>query len=704
MGIDHRTDVFSLGVVLYELLTLRRPFEGDTSHQVAAQIVTKDPPDVRTIRSRVPRDLAVIAGKALEKDRDKRFQSMGELAADLRRHLANEPILAKPPTAVDRLVKWTKRHPAKTASAAIVAVTFTVIAALLVVNVRTNKALEAKSSQLQEKTTESEGRRVAAEEAVQRERLAAEEAVAARDDVLRLSALQRLEELIEEADRLWPAHPENIERYEKWLERAGALVTELPDHERRLAELRESTRPWSGILAANLPVHVQQKLEFREVHPRSKEITGLERRITWCESYLATLHAAIETGLEPEEIEEAEDEIERVEERLSESEAELAAIGRELTRPEWAFEDNQNKWWHNQLEKLVNGIHAFADEETGLFSEGTSEEHGWGVNRRLSSAVSLRDGFAPEGNQAQAWARALPEIRAAYPGLALTPQLGLVPIGPDPESKLWEFAHLETGEPAVRGADGKLVVTEETGLVFVLLPGGTFQMGAQSMDPTKPNYDPQARDDEGPVHEVTLSAFFLSKYEMTQGQWERFVGKNPSNFKPGNFAKSLVNPVEQVSWLDCMEVMGRLGLSLPSEAQWEYGARGRTTTAWWTGSERETLRGAANLADHSADWPERDDGYLGHAPVNEFRPNAFGLHNAHGNVWEWCLDGYDDNFYGKAATKDPVSLPEGSFYRGFRGGSLGNAAVHARSADRYSAMPSFALSDLGLRPARAIAP
>jgi len=92
MGIDHRTDVFSLGVVLYELLALQRPFQGDTEHQIVAQIMTKDPPDPRTFRSRVPSDLAVIAGKALEKDRDKRFQTAGELAADLRRYLAHEPI------------------------------------------------------------------------------------------------------------------------------------------------------------------------------------------------------------------------------------------------------------------------------------------------------------------------------------------------------------------------------------------------------------------------------------------------------------------------------------------------------------------------------------------------------------------------------------------------------------------------------------
>jgi serine/threonine protein kinase/formylglycine-generating enzyme required for sulfatase activity len=802
-GIDRRTDVFSLGVVLYQLLALRRPFEGDTTHQVAAQILHKDPPDPRLTRSRVPRDLVVIAGKALEKDPDRRFQSMAELAADLRRHLANEPILARPPTPLERLVKWTKRNPAKSVGAGLTALGFVIVSGLSV-------ALYAKSE-------ESEQRRIAAEKSEQATREEkdradheAQAAIAARDDVLRLSALQRLDDLTREADDLWPAHAENIEAFEKWLERAAALVAELPGHEAKLAELRTKARPWTA----------EEQAEYRATSPRAKELEQLERELAfwkerttvleggdpgpeptaealgvdfatlpgdadglnslawdlvdpertsfgderkglvlarravdlggdaeragirdtlaWAlfalshfdeavaeseqaleeapddrktefEGYLTKLHEAIEADLEPEALERAQERITKLEVELADVETELA------TRPEWTFDDDQDRWWHNQLVKLVDGIRGLADEKTGLFSGGTSEKHGWGLRRRLASAVALRDGFAPAGKEARAWAKALPAIRAAYPGLALTPQVGLLPIGPDPESKLWEFAHLETGEPAVRGADGKLVLTEETGLVFVLLPGGTFRMGAQKSDPSGPNHDPQAASDEGPVHEVTLSAFFLSKYEMTQGQWERFAGRNPSYYRPGSLAKSLVNPVETVSWQDCMEVMDRLGLSLPSEAQWEYGARAGTTTVWWTGSERESLEGAANLADQAAaragatwqdikDWPELDDGYPVHAPVTEFRPNAFGLHNVHGNVWEWCLDGYDSSFYGKPTTKDPLSPHGGSSNRVHRGGSFVFAAVGARSAIRYDVSPSIADNNLGLRPARTIAP
>jgi len=166
--IDARSDVFALGVVLYELLALQRPFQGDSHAQIAAQILHKDPPDLRTIRSRVPRDLAVIARKALEKERGKRFQTMAELAADLRRFLANEPILARLPTRVERICKWMKRNPGKSSAAAIVVVTFTAIALLLVANVRANRDLEAANVSLEAKSTESEQRRVSAEEAARR--------------------------------------------------------------------------------------------------------------------------------------------------------------------------------------------------------------------------------------------------------------------------------------------------------------------------------------------------------------------------------------------------------------------------------------------------------------------------------------------------------------------------------------------------------
>ncbi|MCC6406788.1 MAG: serine/threonine protein kinase [Planctomycetes bacterium] len=115
--LDARSDVFSLGVTLYECLALRRPFDGDTRAQLVAQVLEHEPADPRTFRSRCPRDLALIAAKALEKPRERRYRSMRELADDLRRHLAHQPIAAREPTLGERAVKWVRRHP--TASTAL---------------------------------------------------------------------------------------------------------------------------------------------------------------------------------------------------------------------------------------------------------------------------------------------------------------------------------------------------------------------------------------------------------------------------------------------------------------------------------------------------------------------------------------------------------------------------------------------------------
>jgi len=142
-GLDHRTDIFSLGVVLYEMLTLVRPFDGDTTEQVAHKILVVDPPPANEIRSKIPRDLSVICGKAMEKDRDRRYPTMADLAADLRRYLDDQPILAKPPSILQRGTKWARRNPTKSAVGAVTAVAFVTITKLLLDNVDTNRELAA---------------------------------------------------------------------------------------------------------------------------------------------------------------------------------------------------------------------------------------------------------------------------------------------------------------------------------------------------------------------------------------------------------------------------------------------------------------------------------------------------------------------------------------------------------------------------------
>ena len=133
-GIDHRTDVFSLGVVAYELLCLHRPFEGETSREIAEAILTAEPQDLHRLDPRIPKDLATITRKALEKNRGERYQTMAELAADLRRFLADEPILARPPRITQRAGRWARRH--RTG----VAVSLTLLAVAAVVRSTTRAA------------------------------------------------------------------------------------------------------------------------------------------------------------------------------------------------------------------------------------------------------------------------------------------------------------------------------------------------------------------------------------------------------------------------------------------------------------------------------------------------------------------------------------------------------------------------------------
>jgi formylglycine-generating enzyme required for sulfatase activity len=299
--------------------------------------------------------------------------------------------------------------------------------------------------------------------------------------------------------------------------------------------------------------------------------------------------------------------------------------------------------------------------------------------------------------------------------------MGILPIGEDPDSHLWEFAHLETGEPAARGADGRLVLAESTGVVLVLIPHGSFWMGAQSENPSGRNYDPQALTEESPVHEVELSAYLLSKYEMTQGQWERVAGKNPSLYGPSRYDKnwnragkawSALQPVEQVSVNDCEQVLARVGLGLPSEAQWENAARAGTSTPWWTGSDVASLKNAANLGDAYAKahgsgslliWEkDLDDGNTSHAEIGSYRANTFGLHDVIGNEWEWCADGFDGGFYDRSPRTDPVASTSSSTTRVTRGGSFLDVGSFSRSAYRARASPITRLAGIGVRPVMAL--
>ena len=701
-----RSDVYSIGAMLYDLLAGRAPFlpegRGRASNRtVLARLLDGPPQPIHRLNPQAPQELAAICEKAMAREPERRYRDTLELGEDLRAFLERRVVRAYETGAIAELTKWVERNRALASSAAAAVVLLVgALTATLVFKARSDRnavlarenageagkqAFLAKENA--ERARQNEQRALAGEALATEQKDRAEKRA---EEVLRLSALQDLEDLLSAADELWPAHPGNADAYEAWIRSASALVADLPLHRSKRAALR----------AKALPQSADERAEDHPDYARWRRIEG--------ELAKAAEAAAAANG--DEAVRAADAELKALEEESERLGARIAE------RRNWTFpeEEREARWWNNQLTKLIDGME---DLELGLLVEdGTSAAHGWSIPKRLAFARALETGFKPEGEWGRAWSEALPAIRTAYGGLALTPQLGLVPLGPDPGSGLWEFAELQTGVPARRGAAGELMLNEDTGLVFVLLPGGRFRMGSQSRDSSAPNYDPQAGGDQRPVHDVELSPFFLSKYEMTQQQWLHFTGSNPSFFKPPMpRVPSLLHPVEQVSWSSCTRVCRRLGISLPSEAQWEYGARGGTSSAWWTGNERESLRGAVNLADQAAarggvewqsikDWPELDDGFGVHAPVDRFAPNPFGLHNVHGNVWEWCQDVYDEYFYQRAPTTDPLAETSNSRNRVYRGGSYSSTAASARCALRNQDPADDASGHRGLRPARRIDP
>jgi len=324
------------------------------------------------------------------------------------------------------------------------------------------------------------------------------------------------------------------------------------------------------------------------------------------------------------------------------------------------------------------------------------------------------------------WRRAIDAIRKhpKYGGLVLTPQEGLAPLGADRETGLWEFVHLPSGSPPVRDAAGKWPVTGRTGIVLVLIPGGTFWMGATVVaGAAGMNMDPHARAEDGPVQRVRLAPFFMGKYELTQGQWLRMTGSNPSKYRPGReFGServlfSLTHPVESVSWRDGNRWLQRWGLRLPTEAQWEYAARAGTRSVWWSGNAKAGLALAGNLADQALfqstglrPFEAWHDGHVIHAPVGRFAANGFGLHDVIGNVYEWCRDpflsaedrpersgsdGWREHF--PAALGDQVP-------RLYRGGAWSDPAFKGRSARRIWGDPDRRSNARGLRSMRDIRP
>lgn len=274
-----------------------------------------------------------------------------------------------------------------------------------------------------------------------------------------------------------------------------------------------------------------------------------------------------------------------------------------------------------------------------------------------------------------------------------------------PESKLYQlFVMIFCLLPlpvAVFSADiESALISNSIGMQFVRIPAGAFLMGSPPDEP--------GRDDDEKQHRVVLTrAFYLGITEVTQGQWRKIMGANPSGYPTLGDR----GPVEQVSWNDCQVFIQRLNqregtgaYRLPTEAEWEYACRAGSRSAFSGGDIVEVSCGAVPALDKMG-WFCGNSGFEPHW-VAQKMPNAWGLYDMHGNVQEWCLDqcewrtiwsrrtGVINDTYQDDIT-DPVS--RSGQYRIFRGGSWNQSSAYARAADRNCFRPGARRTYIGFR-------
>jgi len=225
----------------------------------------------------------------------------------------------------------------------------------------------------------------------------------------------------------------------------------------------------------------------------------------------------------------------------------------------------------------------------------------------------------------------------------------------------------------------KTIINEYAGeMIFV--KGGTFSMGSND-----------GYKDERPIHKVTVDDFYIGKYEVTQKQWKEIMGSNPSYFKGDNF------PVEEVSWNDVQQFIKKLNQNtgkhyrLPTEAEWEYAARGGVETIHE--SSQTKYAGSNNIGDVA--WYDSNSGFNTHS-VGTKQANELGIYDMSGNVWEWCKDWYGKYYYRNSPQNNPQG-PNSDKYRILRGGSWSNLANRCRVANRVRFYPDYTLDFIGFR-------
>ena len=339
----------------------------------------------------------------------------------------------------------------------------------------------------------------------------------------------------------------------------------------------------------------------------------------------------------------------------------------------------------NVVERLLVGSHTLVLKKSGYadLQQQFSVEEG----KEASLLVKL-----PTGRSVQ-FTSEKPGMQIIVDGkkLGTTPLTAVVGIGHHSVSAMRggdiiavrDLDITSTGAPltmAFRDFGNQTLTVNGVRFTMVAVKGGTFTMGA-----TYDDAEVDAEVDEEPAHKVTLSDYYIGQTEVTQALWKAVMGSNPSDSKGDNL------PVEQVSWDDCQVFIQNLNqltgkqFRLPTEAEWEYAARG--------GRKSRGYKYAGGNDIGSVAWCDGNSGNETH-PVGTKQANELGVYDMSGNVWEWCSDRYGD--YQSSSQSDPQGPSSGS-RRVFRGGSCYDSAGYCRVSSRYGDTPDYRYIILGLR-------
>jgi formylglycine-generating enzyme required for sulfatase activity/tRNA A-37 threonylcarbamoyl transferase component Bud32 len=647
---DRRADVYGVGAVLFEALTGRPPRSAPTRAALIGLVEEEDAPLLRSVSPGASPDFEAVLAKALERDPASRYPTMEALAADLAALRRGEAASARPWGIARRLARGARRRPAAVALV-VFALAFLVVATIVTVakNVELGRSLDRAAGA---ERRANDALRTAREHLVRFERLADARLVS---------------DLVGRAAALVPPTPAIVPALRAWLAEAEALAGRIEGHRAALAELRaRGVAPASRPAAS--PDAAARAEGFQVSRGAPSELLALE---------IASLEARQPAVTASPNRKQAEPALVATIETLRSS---LPRVDR------WSYASETDAWHDETLATLISDLEQFADDDPRL---GTMAD----VASRVDDARKVQEALAASETAWIAACRSIadPDACPRYAGLAIRPQMGLVPLRRDPGSGLWEFLHALSGAAPGQSADGALQPGPDSGIVLVLLPGGAARLGARrpaTGDPFDgPGLDPEAAPDESPPAEVELSPFFVSKFEMTHQQWVRIRARGVVRKLRPEF-ENLSLPLSGVTWFDAARAVARVGLELPTEAQWEYAARAGTTTPWCTGRDPSSLKEAAVFSTN------------GPRPVGGRRPNGFGLHDVAGNVAEWCRD-----VYGKARAFTPgegAYRPDPAELRAYRGGGFQDDPKGLRSSARFRSPPAHGLSWSGIRPARRV--